>query len=197
MSKLEKEQENPLDNYIIELCEKMTRFIVNIEKFVITPNHITIIGGILGMSGVYFLYKRNLPMFALFTILYYILDCLDGFYARKHNLVSKLGDILDHSRDVIVFVSILVVLFINYKRKITIGVIVIFLILSILMNFHICLQQKIYVNSGKKNEEIEETLDFFNYSFLEEEHVYYTRFFGTGSYIVYIILLAFYLEYKK
>jgi len=43
-------------------------------------------------------------------MLTYYLDCLDGITARVYKLESRFGDILDHTRDVVGFVSLLIYL---------------------------------------------------------------------------------------
>lgn len=64
----------------------------------ISPNHITIFNLSIGFLALYFLF-RNQALFTLFMGTNFLLDILDGYYARSHGLVTKNGDLLDHVAD--------------------------------------------------------------------------------------------------
>ena len=59
-------------------------------------------------------YKDYRTLAGLFYIINYFFDCVDGNYARKYNLVSKIGDLLDHLTDIIVSIIILCIM---YKKN--------------------------------------------------------------------------------
>ena len=83
-----------------------------------TPNMITAISAIIGMLAVYYLYERKIEYFTIFFLIYYTLDILDGYYARKYQMCTKMGDYFDHLRDVLVVLPI--VLIIIYYEQISI-----------------------------------------------------------------------------
>jgi phosphatidylglycerophosphate synthase len=141
MKKIEDHLENPIDYFIInDICEPLSSYMR--ENFPeTTPNLITLIGLIIGLLSIYCLYK-NLYVYAfIFFWIGYILDCLDGYYARKYNMMSVFGDYFDHIRDVVVHTGIILVLLSKLQRKDQI--ILIILVSSILlpMNMHLACQK--------------------------------------------------------
>ena len=67
----------------------------------LTPNMITIIGTLITIISVYFLSIGH-NVLAFFSYIFgYILDCVDGRLARKHNMKSDIGMALDMVTDVL------------------------------------------------------------------------------------------------
>lgn len=80
---------------------KLTSILANYTKF--TPNQITIISFILGISSAYFFLQgdfRNIIIGALLFELSYIVDCTDGRVARLKGLQSRFGGYLDIITDI-------------------------------------------------------------------------------------------------
>ena len=73
MRKIKKEFENPIDNIIIDMAEKITPFLYETGH---TPNIITTYSLIFGLLSVYYLNKNNITMFILFYIISYFFDCI-------------------------------------------------------------------------------------------------------------------------
>ncbi|MEM3833580.1 MAG: archaetidylinositol phosphate synthase [Thermoprotei archaeon] len=68
---------------------------LKIAKIGLKPNHITLIGFILGILTAYF-YATQQPLFALATIIISgIMDALDGAVARAAEKVTRFGAVLD------------------------------------------------------------------------------------------------------
>jgi phosphatidylglycerophosphate synthase len=67
----------------------------------IVPNHVTALSFVVRMTsiGIVFFSGASWTTVALFAFGYW-LDCLDGVLARRHNLVTSLGDMLEHINDV-------------------------------------------------------------------------------------------------
>lgn len=65
----------------------------------ITPNHVTLSS--FGFLGWFFwcIWTSQFKLAAALLVFIYFTDCLDGHYARKYNMLSVLGDVLDHVRD--------------------------------------------------------------------------------------------------
>ncbi len=74
------------------------------------PNYITFLRILLIPVYLYFFVQGNIPEAALFFSLSAITDFLDGYIARKYNLQSKTGKLLDPLADKLTIVSILLVL---------------------------------------------------------------------------------------
>lgn len=69
-------------------------------KHGITPNQITIFNGIVVSSAfLYSMYAENLFAMLFFVFVRSVLDGADGYIARKNDLTSPHGDILDHVFD--------------------------------------------------------------------------------------------------
>lgn len=51
----------------------------------------------------------------------YVMDCVDGYYARKYDMVTKEGDFYDHIKDILVFIVYVVILYKRNKAKLTKG----------------------------------------------------------------------------
>jgi len=66
------------------------------DKIGIHPNIITILGFICGITSII---NNNNIYKSLLYLLRYVLDCLDGSYARYSNKYSRFGDYLDHFCD--------------------------------------------------------------------------------------------------
>jgi phosphatidylglycerophosphate synthase len=79
------------------------------HKLGMTPNQITFTSMVSGLVALRFLIPARMShpvtRAIAFTFLYvfsYVLDCTDGYHARKYNMVSKFGDYFDHVKDTIV-----------------------------------------------------------------------------------------------
>ena len=120
MRKIIKEFENPIDNIIIDIVEKITPFLYRTGH---TPNIITTYSFIFGLLSVHYLNKNDITKFVLFYMISYFFDCIDGFMARKYNMTTKFGDLYDHITDTIVFVLILGVVYSKYKQYISTNII--------------------------------------------------------------------------
>jgi len=69
-------------------------------KHGITPNQITIFNGtVVSTAFLYSVYAENLFAMMFFMFIRSVLDGSDGYIARKHDLTSPHGDILDHVFD--------------------------------------------------------------------------------------------------
>lgn len=95
------------------------------EKFHLSPNMITLIGGVMSILALNALKNKNFIMFTIFLIIRQILDGLDGYVARKYEHFSKWGEILDHGIDEITIFGIILLLWRSLGfKKLSIFVIV-------------------------------------------------------------------------
>ena len=87
------------------------------------PNTLTFIRIILTPVCVYFLVFNSKPILAfLIFVIASITDAFDGYYARKFNVISRLGAFLDPLADKIMVVSIFLCFFYLYNNVVDIYV---------------------------------------------------------------------------
>lgn len=196
MRKLPSHLENPVDNLYYYYVEKIADRLYKKKK--ITPNQITTVGNMFGIIGLYLLYKKLYLSSALFYVLRYFFDCLDGYYARTHNLVTIFGDYYDHYSDLIIFVSYLFVLFLN-NPHLFIYSIVIIAILFIGLCIHLYYQEIYYAHTQEAP--TINMIQKFIPSFIKpknkkdlEQKLKYSRFFGCGTITltITIIIICYY-----
>lgn len=101
--KLPREYENPFDNVFTDLAERANPYFYRLR---LIPNHITCLSALFGVASSYFLAQQHFYAAPMLFMISYFFDVADGNYARTYKMVSDLGDILDHSKDVLVVVSL-------------------------------------------------------------------------------------------
>ena len=143
--------DHPIDKFIIEnILIKITPYVYKLKM---TPNNITILGLGLGLLSSYSLYRNYIGLFILLWCSSYIMDCLDGFYARRYKMTSQYGDYLDHISDVFKTVCLFYVLHNKYNYFNNYILISIFCIIFIMQLINIGCEQKIK-NINKDNNSI-------------------------------------------
>lgn len=116
VKKLDDKYENPIDVLSYKLCEIVDPAFAAVKA---TPNHITTISLIFGLLCVYYMnpkHKNKQLAFACYWLSFFF-DCLDGYHARKHKMLSKVGDMYDHYSDMIKHILIYYMLYINLTKK--------------------------------------------------------------------------------
>ena len=106
-------------------------------KIGLTANQITILSTLSTFTSCYFLFKNDIKKFSIFYLLGYLLDCIDGRFARKYKMSSNLGMTMDGVSDIIsniavalIFISknrlkknfllgLLLLIFISYKTSVS------------------------------------------------------------------------------
>jgi phosphatidylglycerophosphate synthase len=187
MRKIPEHIENPIDNIIYQSIDSSA---ILFRKMNFTPNMITTISTLFGVLSIYSLYKDKFALAGILYFISYYFDCLDGYYARKYDMVSKLGDYYDHVKDIAIFSGIIIMLF---KKRIFPGLI--FFIPIVILTFIHFGCQEIYYN---KNES--DSLKFTTYfcpvkndKNKLEKMMKFTRYFGSGTLVllfcIYLIIL--------
>lgn len=191
MRKIPEHIENPIDNIIYQSIDSSA---VLFRKMNFTPNMITSISTLFGLLSIYSLYKDKFALAGVLYFISYYFDCLDGYYARKYDMVSKLGDYYDHIKDIAIFSGIIITLI---KKRIFPGLI--FFVPIVMMTFMHFGCQEIYYNKGESD-----SLKFTTYfcpvkndrSKLEEV-MKFTRYFGSGTLVLLFCIYLIVLEKCK
>lgn len=174
--KIEENIDNPIDNILLSITEKVAPGLVNLG---FTPNIITTFSLISGLLGIYYIYKEQYVYGSLLFFLGYFFDCVDGYMARKFNMITKFGDLYDHITDWVVSVLLILVYFtrdLNTKFKITI--LIFFSILTLLSLVHLGCQEKYY--EEKENSQLG-VLSVLKILCTNKENIKITRYFGLGT----------------
>jgi phosphatidylglycerophosphate synthase len=197
MRKLDRNDENFLENLILDLSEPLYPYFKQLN---FTPNTITSLSFIFGLLAVYFLIHNKINYFAVSFLVSYIFDCMDGAYARKYKMTTQFGDLYDHATDLIVGFALIYISFKKYYNQLTPNIIIAFLTFTFLMQMHMGCQQANYQTSkdkGNKKKDEGETLDILQRLCLNPEHISWTKYFSPVSYVLFCILLVYYLQYCK
>lgn len=103
------------DNYIFfPIGDRLMPFL---KKLKLTPNKITLLSTISTLLSSYYLYNNNIKKFTIFYLIGYLLDCIDGRFARKYKMSSLLGMVSDATSDCITNLIIFLILIIKYKNN--------------------------------------------------------------------------------
>jgi phosphatidylglycerophosphate synthase len=185
--KIPEHLENPVDNLIYKNMNSISKLA---REFKLTPNMITTLSAIFGFVAIYFILKDKFIIGAVLYFISYYFDCLDGFYARKYDMVTKFGDYYDHIKDVFIFGALIYVLL---KKKLYTGFIFVVPIILLTIAHFGC--QELYYNKNESG-----SLNITKYfcpckndkSNLEEV-LRCTRWLGSGTLILlFCIYLASY-----
>ncbi len=149
MTKLPKELENPIDNVLYDLSIKLAP---KLKVLNFTPNGITTLSLIFGILGLYFFNLNNTFITIISLWIAYLFDCMDGYYARKYDMVSKFGSYYDHVKDISIFIIFLYILLnknVNIKKKI--NSILILILFAFFESVFIGCQEKYFSKSSTDN----------------------------------------------
>lgn len=193
MRKITKDIDNPIDNYLIDLADKISPFFYKTGH---TPNMITTYSLITGLIACHFLWKGHVLWFAIFYAISYFFDCMDGHFARKYEMTSKFGDMYDHIKDVLVVVLIIIIIYKRCRKNISIPVIIVFAVSTLLAGAHLGCQQR-YCTEDDEDPEDSKFLNKARVLCPNKEYIKWTRFFGTGTYNLILILIISYICYSS
>jgi phosphatidylglycerophosphate synthase len=191
MRKVEPTSENPIDNVIIGVCEKLNPLLVRLG---VTPNMVTFVGFLLCLGAMQALWVGDVYKFGTLFLLTYYTDCQDGSLARASNNCSWDGDVADHLRDSFMIIGISIIIVLKYHPSFVQTVPMIVLFSLSILNFG-C-QQKSYQSTASRPSSCqeEETLSKLINSCPEGVTAIQTRFFGFGTFVIATILWVLYLD---
>lgn len=105
-------------DYVYRLTYWLLGKVAHLVPKAISPNQITVFAFLSAMLGTYLLYAIKTPAaylyWALFNLIWYLLDALDGIHARLTGQTSEFGGFLDHALDNIYFLFMLTVFAIKF-----------------------------------------------------------------------------------
>ena len=193
MRKIPAEFENPIDNYILDIADYVTPGFYNAG---FTPNMVTTISNIAGIIVILLLLNAKYYWAALFYMIAYFFDCLDGHLARTYKMTSVFGDYYDHISDVIKLTATLITLYYIDSNKF-LKILPIIIGSFILMAMHVGCQEKYY------NSKESDTLNFtkklcpvdINNKIDLENKMRYTKYFGCGTGNIIISACIIYYSY--
>jgi len=193
MRKIENKDENPIDNVLIDLCELVSPYF---KYWNWTPNHITMLRLLLSIIAIILIVNNNFMGGALLFFVSYFFDCLDGNMARKYKMYSKFGDIFDHIVDLFVNITVIVLVLLKIRNdRIRVLYVVVILVLLLLMNIAMGCQEKIWDDSKKDKQD--EYLSFLKKMCYRKEWIKWTRFFGSGTFIIAVTISILLLKCQK
>ena len=195
MRKIPDTLENHIDNIILDRIEPLCDIF---KKLKFTPNHITTISLIFGLLAIYTLYVGHIFISAILLFISYIFDCVDGYYARKYNMVTKFGDYYDHIKDIVVFIIYAAVLYNRNKKKLSknelLCVTGIFIFILFMLWVHVGCQE--YIHDKNQSESLNVFKKLIDNRENAEKMINYTKFFGSGTFYVLFVVFILFIENK-
>ena len=204
MRKIQKEYENPFDNLLILLSDKLSPLF---KSMGLSPNDITSLSLVTGVGSAIAIFKRQYSLAAGLYIISYFFDCMDGFYARKYDMTSKFGDIYDHVKDILVVIAMIIAFLLRTVPSLAESAVALTLMafFGVLLTVHIGCQEVIYGDENGNGGEDggHDDKDGFLSALkgvcaVETAHqwIKYTRFFGTGSFTLLVAAILTYFQMK-
>lgn len=172
--------DNPIDNMLYDAADANTHIF---QKLGFTPNGITTMSLFFGLLSSCLLYSNHSVPAMISWCLAYFLDCMDGHYARKYNMVSRFGDYYDHISDATkVLVLIYIMYLMNPSKAKCFGPVI--LGLCLLSAVHVGCQEKQY---GVDN--TQPLLDNTTVLCPDKDMIVWTRYFAPASVNLFIALV--------
>jgi len=192
VNKIPNSLDNPIDNILYKIIDGQLDLF---KKLNLTPNLLTTISLISGLSSVYLLKNNNYKSSALLWFISYYFDCTDGKMARKFNMTSKVGDLYDHGSDIIKHALLFYIIYLKLKDNKNFGnIFIVFLVISILSVAQLGCQEKVTKKLTKKDES--PTLKITEKLVITDcgTQMKFTRYFGPATITLYLILVIMYLS---
>ena len=193
MRKIPCDLENPIDDLLLNISERLCPFFYKTGH---TPNMITTYSLIMGVLSCYFLWKGQVVLFGICYAVSYFFDCMDGHFARKYHMETEFGDMYDHIKDISIYLILIIVIYMKCSKNITIPIVLLFLVFTYFMGMHMGCQQK----NCTKDEENPDHSKFLNRARSlcpNKDAIKWTRYFGAGSYTLFLILIISYICYNR
>jgi len=176
--KTAKEYRHPIDNIFYSIIKIISPKLNSITSSSIIPNIITFTSLIFSLISLYLFYKNKYLLLSSSLLIFgYFLDCWDGYYARKYNMVSKFGDYFDHISDLSKFILFIFILYNKKKNnKYFFKYITLIIIICISSIIQLGCEEKLYNSSSESY-----TLQFTKLFCRDNNIIKFTKYFGTAS----------------
>jgi len=199
MRKIAINYDNPFDNFFIELSDITTPYAYNLG---LNPNMITTLSNVACIITILLLLNANYYWAALFILISYYFDCMDGYMARKYDMVTVFGDYYDHISDMVKIIGVLLTLYYINKDKFY-KIIPIIILMGILMTIHLGCQELLYEkNESATLEPTKKLCPVKNNTNLTQNDkniiqniLLSTRFFGCGTFYLTLAISIIYYAY--
>ncbi len=182
MRKINEYIECPFDNFIIQICEEVAPAFKMLKM---TPNIITTISLIFGILSYKYICDDKFKIASLLFLVAYFFDCLDGYYARQYDMETHIGDYYDHFSDITKIVIIIYAIYAKRPDLFTFLNIIIVISLFYLSLVHLGCQEKYYENV------MSPSLECLKILCPNKKMIKYTKYFGTGTFMLIISLIIF------
>lgn len=186
--------DNPIDNYLLEIADITTPYAYN---WGMTPNMITTLSNIACIITILLLLNANYYWAALFVLISYYFDCMDGHMARKYNMVSVFGDYYDHISDFMKLIAILGTLYYINENKFY-KILPIIILILLLTSVHLGCQELLYKkdesNTLKFTKKLCPVQDPHNTEMIQNT-LMSTKLFGCGTFNITLAISMIYYAY--
>lgn len=185
-------------NLKIQLLKLANYLSPKIKKYNFKPNDITTYGILLNAFALINLLNNEFQVFILLFFTAYFCDILDGYYARKYDLVTINGEKYDRFADWIKLLSTYIIFTQIYQKKINYKIIGFTILIFTLCNIHFTIKKSLE-NKEDENKCIKiwsKCVSWISKEKLEKISVY-TRQFDESMTILFLILIMIYIHYKK
>lgn len=191
VNKLADQYECPVDIHIFKFIDTQLELY---HMLGFSPNMITTLSIIFGLLAGYEIFQGNFFIAALFWLIGYYFDCVDGKLARQYNMVSVFGDLYDHIGDAFKYFFVLYALFYSSNKKTTDKqwfYMTLILIIMIFQFIHMGYQEKVY---DKKEESGYLNICKIFTAWDNDHHrtIQYTKYFGCGTWNLCFALMIFF-----
>ncbi len=197
MRKLPCKYENQIDNVLYKIIPNATDFLYNIG---FTPNGVTTLSTLCGIASIYNITHKNYIIASLFYLLFYWFDCVDGYMARRYNMVTEFGDSYDHFKDMIVMLIVVYHIIMSNINNIgiKIGIIILIAIIAFGTLVQLSCQETYIKTHNVMGEELSDTLSDITLCPATNpddatSHLAYSRFAGCGSLTMAICLVLIFV----
>ena len=177
--------ENPIDNILIDISEKIGN-IKGIEK-ILTPNFFTLCSLIITLFSIYNINLKNFKIGAILYFVGYFFDCMDGNFARKHNMCTDFGDKLDHYSDIIKYILLILVLNKFIKNKFIFYITNLLFLMTIAI--HVGCQEKL-----NKSNNITFLTTFKKFC-KKSKYINITKYLSFGTFFLFKSLFIYFIDY--
>lgn len=109
--KIKDEIENPFSTTLLKINDPLLK---PMARQGISANMLTFFSLLAGLAAIYFVWKYQPILGGIFYGISYFFDCSDGCMARYTHTESEFGDKFDHYKDILIFVSLILVVQIRY-----------------------------------------------------------------------------------